>query len=64
MPVRNSELECSEVYQLKFIQFKEDYMLKILQDLKVYKAAGPAGINPKLLWETKYLNICPVKLIF
>ena len=64
MQVRNTELECSEVKQLKSIQFKEDYILKILQDLKVDKAAGPAGINSKLLWETKYLNICPLKLIF
>ena len=64
MLVGNSELECSEVKQLKFIQFKEDHILKILQDLKVDKAAGPDGISPRILWETKFLITCPLRFIF
>ena len=64
MLVGNSELECSEVKQLKSIQFEEDHILKILQDLKVDKAAGPDGISPRTLWETKFLITRPLRLIF
>ena len=64
MQVRNTELWCSKVNQLKSIQCKEDHILKILQDLKVDKATGSDGISPRLLWENKYLITSPLKSIF
>ena len=46
------------------VEFEEEEILDILKNLKVDKAPGPDGIQPRVLSELKYGLVTPLRLIF